>query len=204
MANEILKRTKSYLRFSTDKYPGVSENPDLTKVARRIDLISQQAAYIERTGSNPDDTLVKTYRMLQEQTREVSKLTDAAFSNIEAKAKEAKSKLFSNASKLAPGEAALSQLVLDEYRNGNNTTALISNPESAKHLAALAKLGFVPDSVMRSINKQHSPEAFSDLEQASQDAKTLDEFEREYQTFKSQTADEETAQRLIDLEPAAL
>lgn len=192
--------TASYIQFADqEKYPGLASNQDLQNLGRHIKMVRDQTKHIQTSGVNTEQAgIVATYNLFDTQSKNLGDLKNKALFNIEAAVKDAQSKLFSNTAQISVEEGSLTGAILNMYQDPNaDQTAMIDNPNSARHLASLAKLGLVGDTVLQNINSKHSPEATESLEQARKDIGVLEKMEREYQTFKSINNDPEQAQRLV-------
>ncbi len=196
-----LQVTQAYIKLSDSKYEGIAKNPKLTALAERIVNIKDQVQYIKESGTlNVGEITLQTHQLFTKQKGRITGMAENALNDIEDRAKTAKGSLFSSTSAIRMEESALTPAILEMYRDPKSDTAkMIANPESARHLTALSRLGLVPESIRQSINKKHSPEATQQLEELQGDLGMLATMEKEYKSMENLMNDPKAAERLIKM-----
>ncbi len=196
--------TQGYIRFEDDeKFKGLASNKQLLDIAKRATQVRDQVEYLKTSNTLSEGAVtVGVHNLITKQKQEIQKLSTKALDGIEARVIAANKKLFSNNNEVGVQEAPLTPEILRAFNSPKaETREMVANPNSARHLVALSKLGLVPDGIRESINKKHTPEATQELGSAESDLNDLGKIEKEFNSFALVNDDPATAQRLMELSP---
>lgn len=193
--------TNFYIKSGNPFVQGeITELSSIKRLAQRVGNIRSQMDYTFNSGTNTDgEVTLRINELFTDQAPKIEALYTEVQAELEGLVKDAQSKLFSNTHEVGIQEAPLTPKILEAYQAPKaDQAAMLDNPNSARHLAALTKLGLLPESTLHSVDKRHSPDAAAALDDVGLMLTDFEGIAKEYRSLAAMD-DAEGAERLRSL-----